>query len=959
MASEARHGFVLSNLDSHSAGRSLRLNCTAYARYVGRVGALAVALGVGVALATGASGPAWAETGSDGGSQASGTSSDDSPNTSTGKDSDAGGPSTSVSGVVVEKDADDEPARDEGDPAGDRGSPTSGQSTGKAPRMKFSSSGSVNTSVNDVGQATDTGESVTEDEDDGDLNDGIKVAESKVDESKVHEIEVVDESEPEIVWDEQEDVPAAVEPEIPRTKQDSVLQKNVLDDAYQVSSSINDVKPTGQEVLESETDKLTERKQSPPSFTRRMMLAIDNAADGADLQTSTVSVVDEPATAQTQALMGPSATVVGIASTFIAALFAPLSAPSPVAPAQPPLAWALLAYVRREWHHMLLNRTPDTVVDTVTTAEDATVTIDVVSGADPDAPAGDVVTVTEVSQPQNGTVSVDGGSLTYTPNSGFHGTDTFTYTISDEDSPLHIHGLRGLLGALLGGDALHTNTATVTVIVTPVNDKPTAVDDAITVEEDSGPTVIDVLGNDTDIDGDELTVAAVGSAGNGTVSLVGGVVTYTPEDDFAGTDSFAYTVTDGNGGTATATVTVTVNPVNDAPIGVEDNYTTKANTPLTIAAPGVLGNDVDADGDDLRVIIGSTATDGTVVLNSDGSFTYVPNPNFHGTDSFTYTVCDGNGGIATATVTITVEASLTVITFVDGATPSEVFPTADPTRILVRTGSQLRVVDTTTGDWLDTIELGATPWSMTMSRDGRYAYVGFSSFSTDPVPITRIDIETGSVTSIGGVRQPTAMAISDDGGTLYVTNNQDGTVSVIDTATGEYTFINTGLQSGAIAVSEDGTTLYVGSIINDVRVVTLATGTFTVLQTGTFDGAISDQSITVVGNRAYVTDGVHDKLVVIDTDTDTIIATYDVGDRPTAVAVLSGEPTIFVANRGGKSVTVIDTELGGVIGEIELADNPVDIDLVDGFLYVSTTGGVVVISAEEIGNLFDAPAVDA
>lgn len=956
MASEARHDFDLSNLDSHSAGESSRLNSTAYARYVGRVGALAVALGVGVAVATGASGQAWAETGSDGGSQASGTSPDGSPNTSTSNDSDAGGPSTAIDsvgvGVGVGNDADGELARDEGDPAGDGGNPTRSQPTGKAPAMNFSSSGSVDTSVNDVGQATDTGKSVTEDVEDDDLHAGSKVDESKVDESKV-----VEGNEPEIVAEGQEDVPAAVEPEFADIKQDSALQDSALGDAHQASGNV-EVQPAGQEVVDSDTDKLTERKPSPPSFTSRMMLAVDNATDEGDLQTSTVSVVDEPATAQTQALMGPPATVVGIASTFIAALFAPLLAPSPVAPAQPPLAWALLAYVRREWHHMLLNRTPDAMVDTVTTSQGDTVTIDVVSGADPDAPAGDVVTVTEVSQPQNGTVSIDGGSLTYTPNAGFHGTDTFTYTISDEDSPLHIHGLRGLLGALSGGDALHSKTVTVTVTVIAVDTIPTPVDDAVTVEEDSGPTVIDVLSNDTR-DGDELTVTAVGAAGNGTVSLIGGVVTYTPGDDFAGTDSFTYTVTDGDGDTAMATVTVTVNPVNDAPVAVGDNYTTKANTTLTIAAPGVLENDVDADGDDLTVMIASMATNGTVVLNGDGSFTYVPNPNFHGADRFTYTVFDDTGAAATATVTITVEPAFTVITFADGATPSEVFTTADPTRILVRTGKQLRVVDTTTGDWLDTIELGATPWSMTMSRDGRYAYVGFSSFSTDPVPITRIDIETGTVTSIGGVRQPTAMAISDDGGTLYVTNNQDGTVSVIDTATGEYTLINTGLQSSAIAVSEDGTTLYVGSIINDVRVVNLATETFTVLQTGTFDGAVSDQSITVVGNRAYVTDGVHDKLVVIDSDTDTIIDSYDVGDRPTAVATMPGDPTIVVANRAGKSVTVINTEFGGVIGEIELADSPVDIDVVDGFLYVTTSGGVVVISAEEIGNLIVAPALDA
>ncbi|MFV9635791.1 Ig-like domain-containing protein [Mycobacterium neumannii] len=919
-----------------------------------------MALGVGVAVATGGSGLAWADTGPAGDSQTSDTSPGDAPNTSTSEDADADAPSTSINGLGVGTDAGGAPATDAGDSASDGGNPTSGQPTGNAPAMNVRSSGSVNTSVNDAGQATDTGVSVTEAEEDDELLD--ETATEIEDELEVVdevELEIVDESKPEIVGQEQEDVRAAVEPESPRTKQDSVLQDTMLDDAYQVSSSIDDVEPAGQKVVDSDTHQLTEPQQSPTSLTSRVMLVVESATDGGDLQTSTTSVVDEPATAQTQALTSAPATFIGIASKFVAALLAPLSAPSPVAPAEPPLAWALVAFVRREWHHMLLNRTPDAVVDTVTTSEGATVTIDVVSGADPDAPAGDVVTVTEVSQPQNGTVSIDGGSLTYAPNPGFHGTDTFTYTISDEQSPLHLHGWRGLWGALFGGDALHTDTVTVTVTVTPVNDAPIAIDDAVAVGEDSGPTVIDVLGNDTDVDDDELTVAAVGAAGNGTVSLVGGVVTYTPEDDFDGTDSFTYTVTDGNGGTATATVTVTVNPVNDAPIAADDHYTTQVNTPLTIAAPGVLANDIDADGDELTALITSMATYGMVVLNGNGSFDYIPNAGFTGDDSFTYRVYDGSGSFATATVTVTVETSLTVITFDDGAAPSEVFTTDDPTRILVRTGSQLRVVDATTGEWLDTIELGATPWSMTMSPDGRFAYVGTLSFSTDPEPIKQIDVETGAVTLIGGVRQPTAMALSGDGGTLYVTNNQDGTVSVIDTETGEYTLINTGLQSSAIAVSEDGTTLYVGSIINDVRVVNLASGTYTVLPTGTNDGTLSDQSITVVGNRVYVTDGVQDKLVVIGTDNNAIIDTYDVGDRPTAVAAMPEDPTIFVANATGSSVTVINTEFGGVIGEIELADSPVDIDVVDGFLYVTTTRGVVVISAEEVGSLIDAPALDA
>jgi hypothetical protein len=137
------------------------------------------------------------------------------------------------------------------------------------------------------------------------------------------------------------------------------------------------------------------------------------------------------------------------------------------------------------------------------------------------------------------------GSFTYTPDDDFNGTDSFSYTVSDGN----------------GG----TDTATVTATVTPVNDAPVAVDEAVTVAEDSGATVINVLGNDTDVDGDTLTFDGFTQATNGTVSLNNGVLTYAPNANFNGTDSFTYFVSDGNGGTDTGQVSITVSSVTTLP----------------------------------------------------------------------------------------------------------------------------------------------------------------------------------------------------------------------------------------------------------------------------------------------------------------------------------------------------------------------------------------------------------
>ena len=278
------------------------------------------------------------------------------------------------------------------------------------------------------------------------------------------------------------------------------------------------------------------------------------------------------------------------------------------------------------------NLAPDAVNDAKTTAEDTPTDVSVLAN-DVDAD-GDPITLTSFTQPANGTVTENPDhSLHYVPALNFHGTDTFTYTVSDG---------RG------GSD-----TATVTITVTPVNDAPVAANDSRTTPED---TPFSASVSATDVDGDTLTFSVVGAAPAGLSFNANGSYTYTPPANFHGTVSFDFKANDGTVDSNTATVTITVTPVNDRPVATDDAYDTDEDTTLNVAAPGVLGNDTDVDGDPLTASLVTGPTHGTLTLNADGSFGYVPNLNFHGTDSFTYVANDGLlASTPPATVTITVD----------------------------------------------------------------------------------------------------------------------------------------------------------------------------------------------------------------------------------------------------------------------------------------------------------------
>jgi hypothetical protein len=199
--------------------------------------------------------------------------------------------------------------------------------------------------------------------------------------------------------------------------------------------------------------------------------------------------------------------------------------------------------------------------------------------------------------------------------------------------------------------------ATMTIDVTSVNDAPVAAEDTASTLEDT-PVTIDaatLIGNGSDAEGDALQVASVGGAVNGTVAFDDdGNVVFTPTADFHGSASFVYTLTDGEGASNEATVTVTVEPVEDVPVAAADSVATGEDTPLTIAAATLLGNDGDADGDTITIASVGNAVNGTVALNGDGDVVFTPDTNFNGVASFTYTITDGDDVSDEVTVTVDV-----------------------------------------------------------------------------------------------------------------------------------------------------------------------------------------------------------------------------------------------------------------------------------------------------------------
>ncbi|WP_322978515.1 retention module-containing protein [Pseudomonas sp. C11] len=468
-------------------------------------------------------------------------------------------------------------------------------------------------------------------------------------------------------------------------------------------------------------------------------------------------------------------------------------------------------------------------LDALITNEDTALTIEPATllGNDTDAD-GDSLTIVSVQNAVNGTVELVGGKVVFTPAANFNGTGSFTYTVSDGN----------------GG----TDTATVKVGVTAVNDLPLVDSHALTVNEKSTGTALGIQAP-TDVDNDALTITVTGLPVVGQVTLADGTpisnnqtltseqlqgLKYNAPADYKAGDavgSFTYSVNDGTA-SVNGAINLAVNPVNDAPV--------LNNVFINVDEDGTLVsqlNATDADGDTLTYTLKSGVSNGTLVLDSaTGQYTYKPNANYNGPDSFIVTVKDGNGGVVDAVVRITVD-------------PVNDAPTANPASLTTNEDTPIngkvdaQDIDNDTLSYRIASGNGPQNGTLTLYTDGSYTYrpnkdyngsdsftitisdgkggVTTSLISIDVLPINDAPItadqtkETDEDHSVSG--QIVARDVEGDTLTYTIASGVDHGSLLLNTTNGEYTYTPNkdynGSDSFTIRVY-DGKGAYTDAVVN-------------------------------------------------------------------------------------------------------------------------------------------------
>ena len=354
-----------------------------------------------------------------------------------------------------------------------------------------------------------------------------------------------------------------------------------------------------------------------------------------------------------------------------------------------------------------------------------------------------------IANPSNGTATLSGTTVTYTPNQDWNGTDTFTFEATDDRTA-------------------RTNVATATITVNAVNDTPTSSEVSGSSNED---TAIDVALSATDVDQDNLTYSVVSDVSNGTTSISESTLTYTPNQDWNGTDTFTYKVNDGTVDSNTSNGTIMIAAINDAPVA---NDMTVSTNETRFSSLDIALDVTDVDGDDLTYIIVSDASNATTTL-SNNIITYIPTTDWNGSDSFTYKANDGTIDSNTATVTITVAA----INDVPVVSDSTLTIDEDTTLILNDRGTDkqgnhvFRVTDVDSD--LQYPNMGFSWWDIANSFDGS---IGFEAYESGQYTIFTPTQDFNGTTAINYI------ATDSDGGqsstgtiTVNITNINDAPVA--------------------------------------------------------------------------------------------------------------------------------------------------------------------------------------
>ncbi len=541
-----------------------------------------------------------------------------------------------------------------------------------------------------------------------------------------------------------------------------------------------------------------------------------------------------------------------------------------------------------------VNDAPVANPDTLIAVEDTTITYTAAQllGNDTDID-GNSLTIASVTNGTGGTVVLNAdGTVTFTPTANFNGAANFTYQAND--------------------GTVNSNSAPVTVNVFSVNDAPVANPDTLTTTEDTAITytALQLLGNDTDVDGDPLTIASVANGVGGTVVLnADGTVTFTPTANFNGAANFTYQASDGTSGSNSATVTVNVSAVNDAPVAVNDILAATEDTAINYSAAQLLGNDTDVDGNPLTIASVANGTGGTVVLNADGSVTFIPTLNFNGAANFTYLVNDGTVNSSnSATVTVNVAAVN------DAPVANDDILAATEDTAITYTAAQLTGND---------IDVDGNPLTIASVANGTGGTVVLNADGT--VTFTPTANFNGAANFTYHANDGTVNSNSATV-TVNVAAVNDAPVANPDTLTAtEDTAINyTALQLLGNDIDVDGNPLTIASVANGIggTVVLNADGSVTFTPDLNFngaanftyqanDGTVNSNSATVTVNVAAVNDAplaVNDILVATE---DTVI-TYTAAQLLGNDTDVDGNPLTIASVANGTGGTVVLNADGSV-----------------------------------------------